>query len=149
MTLSPRILYGLDETFVLFRYERGARKSRLVVRCRELLRLCRRGVSGKDPIPAGTPLVLWEISSCPFEQSDFIPVVVNGHALNTLRAENIQWFLRYHRIRPMQNRSIRFESGTKLVYATHTAYFAIELLMQLIHEGIHESNASTGIRQGR
>lgn len=148
MTQLPRILYGLDEAFALFRYERGARRARLVVRCRELYRFCAAGVAATQPILIGAPLILGEINACPFEMSNLVPIIVNGYALDRMKTQGVQWYLRYHRIQPLGCRSIRFESGTKTVYATHTAYFSIEMLKQMIREGWNEPNASSSFPRG-
>lgn len=135
-TKEPRVVYGLHEKFVLFPYERGSRFARLVVRALDLHRLCKAGVRGRRPIPAGAPLILGELRESVMSQNMFVPVVIDGTKLNRMRSKAIEWQLRYYRVQPFAERSIRFEAGTKNVYATYTAYFSLELLEQVTREGL-------------
>lgn len=145
MFMSPRILYGLHERFVLFPYERGSRRSKLVIRAKKLASLCLSGLVARDPIVVGAPLVLGEIADCRIARNQFVPVVVTGLALNALKTAGVDWQLRYHRVRSFAERSIRFESGSKMIYATHTPYFSLELLFELTREGLHEPNPRAGV----
>jgi hypothetical protein len=144
MVNPPRILYGLHESFVLFPYERGAKRARLVLRCAELDRLCAGGIIGKRPLRVGAPLVLGEILECKMAKNVFVPVVCDGYALNALKAQRVEWCLRSHRVVGFADRSIRFESGSSTVFAAHTAYYSLELLLQLTR-GLHEPNPRTGV----
>lgn len=146
MAESPRILYGLHESFVLFPYERGGRKIRLVLRRQKLAQLLRQPGLGLRAQMMGRPLVLGEILDCKIQQNVFVPVLCSGKQLNELKSDKVNWAYRHYRLMGFAGgRSLRFEAGTKMIYAAHTAYYAIELLLQLTTETRHEPNPRAGV----
>jgi hypothetical protein len=148
MVLTPRILYGLHERFVLFPYERGARRSKLVLRCNALRTFCESGVLG-EAVQIGAPLVLGELLDGDIAQNAFVPVVYTGRQLNALKTRGATWAIRNHRAQPFAERSVRFETGTKTTYGTYTAYFALRLLLELTKGCPHEANSHAGLPPGR
>jgi hypothetical protein len=133
MFLAPRVLYGLNERFVLFPYALGGQYSKLVVRANALRALC----MGDHParlMRCGAPLVLGELygSRQIFQVSEFIPVVMNGRQLHSLQVYGgAEWHLRWYRYRTLQRRVLRFEAGSKLVYPAHTQYYDCGLLASI------------------
>lgn len=155
MAITPRILYGLHERFVLFPYERGARKSKLVLRCTALRTFCydgltggARGVSGKEPIIIGAPLVLGELLDGEVSNNVFVPVICSGRELNALKNKGANWAIRNHRAQLFAERSVRFETGTKAVFGTYTAYYSFAVLLELTKECPDETNPRTGVPPG-
>ncbi len=135
----PRILYGLHEKFVLFPFERGSRFARLVIRCVDLHRFCQGGGAGRRTLAIGHPFVLGELREGKMSKATFVPKVMGGAELSLLgtRGSN-EWLIRHYRIAVLANRSMRFEAGTKRVYATHTPFFSFELLEKLTREGLEK-----------
>ncbi len=117
---------------MLFPYAYGARHTKLVLRARRLIALCRRGIDG--PLQLGAPLVLGELHGSPeiFQVSEFIPVVMTGYQLHGLYVHGrAEWHLRWYRLQTLHARSVRFEAGSKCVYPNHTQYYDSELLCSL------------------
>jgi hypothetical protein len=147
MLLSPRLLYGLHERFLLFPYVYGSRHTRLVLRVSKLAGLLRANISKAAMM--GAPLVLGELHSVDvFRNQDLLPRVVTGQGIHSFyHLAGVQLYLRCYRVQALyRGRSLRFEVGTKLVYATHTQYFSLELLRHLIEGGSNEEARSEAKR---
>lgn len=143
MVRETRVLYGLHERFVLFPYRQGAKRSRLVVRARYLWTLCHERVDDLTDLtrfPVGAPFVLGELLNAQVDGNNFVPVVLTGAAVHALRAPTVAWARRCHRAVISPNGSVAFESGTKHVFATKTAYYDFRVLLELIEEPRHEKN---------
>jgi hypothetical protein len=145
MVKTTRILYGLHECFVLFPYERGSRRSRLVLRASALHTFCLGGIVGKAPVTIGAPLVLGELLNGGISKNAFVPILCSGQELNALKSKGAEWGIRHHRAQPWAERSLRFETGTRTVFGAYTAYYSIPCLLDLTKEGPHEANPRTGI----
>lgn len=145
MVIEPRVLYGLHEYFVLFPYERGARRSKLIVRCTELAKICQRDFAVMTPFMVGAPLVLAELLESAVTNSTFVPVVYTGRQLHRMKQPGMSWSIRNHRIQPFTKRSFRFETGTRMVFAQHTAFYSSDLLLHLANEGCHEVHSRAGL----
>lgn len=143
MVLMPRFLYGLHELFLLVPYERGAKRARLVLRASRLKTFLEAHPTGFDypPEACGAPLVLGEIAHMP--GTNTAAMLMTGRMLQTLRypAENgyyqgLTWHFRFHRASwTIGGAGVRFETGTRLVYGTVTAYFTPMKLLSLLEEG--------------
>lgn len=143
MVRETRVLYGLHERFVLFPYRQGAKRSRLIVRARYLRLLCRERVDDLTDLtrfPVGAPFVLGELLNIQVEGNSFVPVLMTGVEVHALRAPMVAWARRCHRAVISPNGSVAFESGTKHVFATKTAYYDFRVLEELIDEPSHEVN---------
>ena len=129
--MQPRVLYGLHERFVMLAFARGSRRARLLLRAALVSELCQviGGPSAK-PIVIGAPLVLGEIiaSSVLISRDD---VLVSGAQIHSMRRLGIlEWHLRSYRV-AFCGDTLRFEAGSKTIYATHTSYYGREYLIRL------------------
>lgn len=144
MVRDTRVLYGLHERFVLFPYRQGAKRSRLVVRVRFLRQLCHERVDDLADLarcPVGAPFVLGELLNATVPGNNFVPVVLSGQEVHDLRAPTVTWARRCHRAVISPNGSVAFESGTKHVFATKTAYYDFQALLDLMKEPTHEAKS--------
>lgn len=147
MAQPLRIVYGLHEDFVLFPYERGGRKIRLVLRRRALANLLAHGQLGGLPTPIVAPLVVGEVLDFPaVEFTKFVPEVLDGHALNAVKKKRMRWTLRHYRAVRYGENMLRFEAGSAPIYEAHTAIYSYELLLKLVKEAPHEANPSAGVQ---
>jgi hypothetical protein len=136
MHLAPRVLYGLHERFLLFPYVYGAPHCRLVLRA-ELLGAMLRAPLPKSPLLCA-PLVLCELHSRSlFPMAGLIPTPTSGRGIHSFHfLGGATFYLRSYRARLLhQGLSIRFEAGTKTQFATHTQYYSLGLLRDLINQG--------------
>jgi hypothetical protein len=145
MVIPPRILYGLHEKFVLLSYERGARRSRLVLRAAELVKFCNQHFTARKPIMVGAPLVLGELLESSMLGTGAVPIVCLGHRLDRLKRYGADWSIRHHRAAPFTEECLRFETGTRMVYGTYTAYYSTDELIELSKEACHEIHPRTGV----
>lgn len=142
MVRETVVLYGLHERFVVFPYRQGAKRSRLLVRAVGLRRLCQQltfSESEACTFAVGWPLVLGELLNAEVAGNSFVPVILTGVEVNALRGKNVSWAHRYHRAWVSPLRKLAFHSGTKHVFATKTAFYDHQLLLELTEEPSHES----------
>lgn len=145
MVTKPRILYGLHEKFVLLPYERGARRSRLVLRARKLEEFCAQQFTARKPLVIGAPLVLGELLEGTIFGAATTPLVCLGYRLDRLKRRGADWSLRHHRAAPFTEECLRFETGTRMVYGTYTAYYSVDELVSFSKEECHEVYPRAGI----
>lgn len=138
---APRVMYGLHEAFILFAFDLGARRSRLVLRASALAELCRTGI-GQVPGTQvlGFPLVLGELLRGGW-MTGVTPHVLTGQELNQ-QFRGSEWALRHYRAYAFTPGSMRFEAGPRVTYGTRTTFFNIENLMALANEGLHANRRS-------
>jgi hypothetical protein len=128
--MQPRVLYGLHERFVMLAFARGSRRARLLLRASLVSELCRVIAGGPKPIVMGAPLVLGEIltSSVLISREDILVSGAQIHSMRRLRI--LEWHLRNYRV-AFCGDTLRFEAGSKTIYATHTSYYGREYLIRL------------------
>lgn len=132
--MAPRVLYGLDEVLVLFPYERGSRRSRLVMRCRALHRFCRHTVQEK-PVLLGAALIVGEVLSPRWGEA-FAPSFITGTLLKDFVAGGCTWALRHYRAAYFAGAAVRFEAGSKTIFATVTGLYDLQTLQRYTLEGL-------------
>jgi hypothetical protein len=143
-----RFLYGLHERFVLFPYERGGRKIRLVLRQRALQGLLQHATFGRLPTPIASPLVVGELLGLTSPHAaTFVPFACDGEALNKLKKNKPHWTMRQYRAVAFGDKQVRFEAGLSGIFAAHTAIYSYELLQQLVKDEQHESDTRAGVPQ--
>lgn len=82
----------------------------------------------------------------PMSTGTYVPVVFTGDMLQrAVQRYELTWALRNHRVAWGFDDHLRFESGTKLIFATFTSYYAPELLLGLVQGNRHEPDPRTGV----
>jgi hypothetical protein len=143
----PRLIYRLEERFVLFPFERGSKRGRLVLRARGLAAVARTWVAGNKPFVMSAPAVLGEITQARKLPTSEVPIIVEGAFLHELnRYGSVDWCFRHCRAAFLVNVALRFEVGSRHVYATHTAYYERSFLLALAEGEVGAFNPRSNIR---
>ncbi len=148
MVLAPRILYGLDETFMLLPYAMGPRRGRLVLRCRALAAFCvceLWGFTGSKSL--GAPLVLGELVDAPQpHQAQETIYLCKGSVLDAYKRRGVEWGLRRYRAVSTDLGVVWFEAATASYHvAARTSKYEVSDLLSIIRKEFYGTGSRSGL----
>jgi hypothetical protein len=162
MDVVQRIVYGLDEIFVLLPYDRGAKQAYLVLRAASLHRVLRQHLRkpvspDKEYTELQSPVVLGDLLNyVPLATAYYKvapkakqPLFAAGMDLDNLKdAGTVQWGIRKHRIM-WRGPDLRFESGNTSNYVSTTHLFTANVLCESTYQLLKGAAANEATTRDR